>query len=225
MRLIAYPVSGEPPRVRAAGTRRGWMDATPARFAYLCLPLVAANTHGWEILCDGNHTLHWDGTDALDAVTVVSSGGRVVIPCSHFGSGIVTFSTGLLFRSPECINLFISGPINSPKDGIQPLAGIVETDWAPFTFTMNWKFTRTGEVEFRDGEPICHFFPVPRGYVGSVEPEFALLKDADKENYEGWRTSRNELLEAGCPHRQKVYAKGVHETRTHIKEFEDKRGA
>lgn len=220
MRLIAYPVSGEPPRVRPAGTRRAWMDATPGRFAYLCLPLVAANTHGWEILCDGNHTIHWDGNDGLGAVTIVSAGGRLVTPTSHFGSGIVTFHTGLLFRTEKKCNLYVTGPINQPKDGIVPLTGIVETDWAPFTFTMNWKFTRMGgEVEFRDGEPICHFFPIPRGFVGNVAPEFARLADADKRDYEEWRNSRKELLDAGSPHRQKVYAKGVRETRTHAKDF------
>ena len=36
----------------------------------------------------------------------------------------------------------VTGPFNQPKDAIQPLTAIVETDWAPFTFTMNWKFTR-----------------------------------------------------------------------------------
>lgn len=226
MRLIAYPVSGEPPRVRPAGTRRGWMDATPGKFAYHCLPLVLANTHGWEILCDGNHTLHWDGTDGLGAVTIVSSGGRLVTPCSHFGSGIVTFSTGLLFRTEKKTNLYVTGPVNTPKDGIQPLSGIVETDWAPFTFTMNWMMTRPGgEVEFRDGEPICHFFPLPRGYVEKVEPEFVTIDGMDKENYQAWHKSRRLLLDAGSPHRQKFYAKGAEETRARAREFEDHRGA
>jgi hypothetical protein len=224
MRLIAYPVSGEPPRVVPAGTRRGWMDLTPGKFAYHCLPLVVANSHGWEILCDGNHTVHWDGTNGLEAVTVVSSGGRLVTPCSHFGSGIVTFHTGVLFRTEKRCNLFVTGPINRPKDGIQALSGIVETDWAPFTFTMNWMFTRAGaEVEFRDGDPICHIFPIPRGFVEKVEPEFVPLSGMDKEQYEEWHKSRDELLKSHSGQRQKVYAKGVNETRVHARDF--KRGA
>ena len=46
------------------------------------------------------------------------------------------------------------------KDGIHPLDGIIETDWAVATFTMNWKFTCVGvPVTFKKGEPIAMFFP------------------------------------------------------------------
>lgn len=225
MRLIAYPVSGEPPRIRPAGTRRAWMDATPGKFAYMCLPLVAANTHGWELLCDGHHVIHWDGNDGLGAVQVTSTGGRLVIPTSHFGSGIVTFHTGLLFRTDQSVNLWVTGPINQPKDGIAPLSGLVETDWAPFTFTMNWQMTRMGSVEFRDGEPICHIFPVPSGLIESIEPAITTPDQSEQERFDEWRKSRNELLEAECPYRQKVYAKEVRQTRCHPKPFEDRRGS
>lgn len=226
MRLIAYPVSGEPPRVRPAGPRRAWMDATPGRFAYHCLPLVAANTHGWELLCDGNHTIHWDGGQGINNTVITSSGGRLVTPCSHFGSGIVTFHTGLLFRTDEAVNLYVQGPINAPKDGIAPLTGIVETDWAPFTFTMNWKCTREGAtVEFHDGEPICHFFPVQRGIIGTVDPAFVTPEGADIEAFKVWSKARDAFNAGGCPHRQKDYVKGARELKALPKEFEDERGA
>ena len=38
----------------------------------------------------------------------------------------------------------VQGPINRPKDGIAALPGIIETDWSPYSFTMNWMFTRPG---------------------------------------------------------------------------------
>jgi hypothetical protein len=225
MRLTAHPVSGDPPRVRPASTRRQWMDDTPGKFAYFCLPLTLANTHGWEILCDGNHTIYWDGNDGISATQITSTGGRLVNPTSHFGSGIVTFHTGLLFRTDEAVNLWVTGPINSPKDGIAPLTGLVETDWAPFTFTMNWKMTRVGSVEFRDGEPICHIFPVMRGLIEDVEPTFTTPDQNDAERFETWRKSREDHNSSGCPHRQKVYAKEVNQTRCNPKPFEDRRGA
>src|SRR5579875_3362424 len=67
---------------------------------------------------------------------------------AHFTEGVLTFHTGYLFRTSQGWDMSAGGPPNLPKDGIQPLTGIVETDWLPFPFTMNWKFTRPGRVRF-----------------------------------------------------------------------------
>lgn len=61
---------------------------------------------------------------------------------SVFGSGIMTWGVPYLFRTPPGWNLLARGPANWPKDAVAPLDGLVETDWAVATFTMNWKFTR-----------------------------------------------------------------------------------
>ncbi|NDG04180.1 MAG: hypothetical protein EB121_02330 [Alphaproteobacteria bacterium] len=46
------------------------------------------------------------------------------------------------------------GAPNSAKHGIAPLDGLIETDWLPFGFTMNWRFTAPGQVTFErdDGQ-------------------------------------------------------------------------
>ena len=46
---------------------------------------------------------------------------------SHFGEAVLTFSLPYLFRTPRGVNLWVKGPSNWIKDGIQPLEGIVET--------------------------------------------------------------------------------------------------
>ena len=68
---------------------------------------------------------------------------------------MLTFHPGYLFRTPPGWSMWAMGPPNHIKDGIQPLAGLVETDWLPFPFTMNWIFTRPGTVRFEKGEPFC----------------------------------------------------------------------
>ena len=30
--------------------KRSWMDNTPGKFAYHCVPLNVANTHGWSVI-------------------------------------------------------------------------------------------------------------------------------------------------------------------------------
>src|SRR5262249_11032524 len=102
---------------------------------------------------------------------------------SHFGQGVLTFSVPYVFRTPPGYNLWVKGPANYFKDGIHPLGGIVETDWAHATFTMNWRFTRPNHVvRFEAGEPICQIVPVPRGLVEQFQPEIRAIAD-DPELY------------------------------------------
>ena len=51
-----------------------------------------------------------------------------------------------------------------------PLEGIIETDWLPMTFTMNWMFTSPGTVTFKAGEPFCFIMQVKIGNVEAGTP-------------------------------------------------------
>src|SRR5213596_529820 len=171
MRLIAYrvfePTAIDPaPLLRPASPRRRWMEETTDRFAYRCLPLSIANQHGWELLCPWSFEALWTGGHSEKSVQVVRLSGEGPLPDSHFGEGILTFLPCYLFRTEEPYDLYVTGPVNIRKDGIVPLSAIVETDWLPFTFTMNWAFTRVGvPVRFEEGEPFCHIFPIASGLV------------------------------------------------------------
>jgi hypothetical protein len=120
---------------------------------------------------------HWDGSPDADAVTVQATTSEgTVLGASHFGSGILTFHVNALFRTEPGYDLLVTGPFNQPKDAIQPMTGIVETDWSPFTFTMNWKFTRKfSPVSFERDEAFCMIFPLQRGAIEQVEPEIRPL--------------------------------------------------
>src|SRR5690606_32375126 len=94
------------------------------------------------------------------------------------------------------IDLFVTGPLNRPKDGIAPLSGIVETDWSPYTFTMNWKFTRPNQrVHFEMDEPFCHIFPIGRGSLETVTPTIRKLSELPvrDQEFKTWSESRNEF--------------------------------
>ena len=198
MRLVCYPTSGAPPRIRPAPATRDWMDASPEAFAYRCLPLNIANAHGWEILSPCSFSAVWTGGIDRDAVQVFTVAPEHARPLSHFGSGILTFHVNALFRTEPGINLFVAGPVNRIKDGIAALSAIVETDWAPYTFTMNWRFTRPDMiVHFEEGEPFCFFFPLGRDMVEQAEPEIRAL-DSDPDTareYRAWVERRNSFNE------------------------------
>ncbi len=172
------------------------MDATDQRYAYRCLPLNIANAHGWEILCPAGFSAMWRGEPHLDSITVIPDPGTEPPALSHFGYGVLTFHVPAILRTEPGFDLMVQGPINRPKDGVSPLSGVVETDWAPFTFTMNWAFTRpNASVRFEKGEPFCHIFPIRRNELESFEPEVRQLSDNPelKAQYDAWTASRTQF--------------------------------
>lgn len=202
MKLICYSTDGTHPLLRPAPRFRDWMDATPDRYAYRCLPLNIANACGWQVLLASGFTAVWDGSAATDAITITPDDNRrgpsVHLPISHFGSGILTFHLQALFRTEPGVQLFVTGPLNEAKDGISPLSGIIETDWAPYSFTMNWRFTRPScPVHFAAGEPYCQFFPLGLAGLEAIEPEFKAL-ESDPElaaAHQAWAESRRHFLQ------------------------------
>ncbi len=217
--LIGFVIGEANPEIRRAPLDRAWMDATADRFAYRCLPLTIANAHGWEILCPSAVTAIWDG-DASQAGIRITSDDEKCPAISHFGNGILTFSVPILFRTSPEIDLLVQGPVNIPKDGIAPLSGIVETDWSPFTFTMNWKFTRAWHrISFARGEPFCCIMPLKRGLLEQIEPQLKRIDDDPelKREYDAWNDSRKQFnrdlkiagTEAQARRWQKNYHRGV----------------
>jgi len=192
-KLIGYLTAQERIDIRPAPLERDWMNATHERHAYRCLPLNIANTYGWEILCDIGFTATWNGGNGLDAISIQFDSAATSLAGSHFGHGILTFQVPCLFQTDPGFDLMVQGPINRPKDAIAPLSGLVETDWSPYTFTMNWLFTRQGvAVRFEKGEPFCHIFPLRRCDVESFEPELRPLTDNPrlKIQHDAWSASR-----------------------------------
>jgi len=243
---------------------RAWMDASHQRAPYRCLPLVIANQAGWWMTSPATFTAYWDGglgkenlqlnfapppatTNLFDLFAPITVSADIPSPLvqgdarisSHFGNGIVTFSIPYLFRTPRGINLWVKGPTNCIKDGVQPLEGVVETDWLPATFTMNWKLTRPNNtVRFERGEPICMIVPIPRGLAEQLQPLYVPL-DANPQlsrEYREWERSRDAfnkelgLLKPETVQRgwQRDYMKGrtvsgqqahEHQTRLQLREF------
>ena len=239
--FIAYQIheANSAMQLQTAPIERQWMDESPQRFAYRCLPLNIANQNGWVVTAGSGFRAFWYGGAHPTDIEVQFDGPPDPFVSSHFGHGVLTFSLPWLFRTPPGVNLWVKGPSYSPKDGIQALEGVIETDWAVSTFTMNWKFTRSNEwVRFEAGEPICHLLPVPRGFTEGFAPRVELLSATPDLHaaYKAWEASRSGFL-TGLKEQdpaavkqgwQKDYFKGEtgegtfdgHQTRLRIREFE-----
>ncbi|MEB4212323.1 DUF6065 family protein [Mycobacterium sp. 94-17] len=189
-----------------AAPGREWMGS----HANHCLPMLIANQSGWTIINNAWFRVRWNGGDdnyglnfefrdqqIADVYTQALTTGSGVIPGqpafpkSTFGQGVLTWTLPFLFRTPPGYNLLVRGPANHPKHGITPLEGVVETDWTPAPFTMNWKITKPNKwVTFEQGEPICMVVPQRRGELEQFRPRIRPLAEADpdlRRQFENWR--------------------------------------
>jgi hypothetical protein len=194
--LTCFKIWPSPPELVPARAERAWMDQTRERYAYRCIPLALANASGWEISLPYAFEAAWYGGDELNTVQFRCADPRIKSHVtSHFGHGVITFHTGWLFRTSPGWAVWARGAPNTVKEGIAPLDGLVESDWLPFPFTMNWKFTRPGVVRFEAGEPFCFITLTPLGLLDDVQPKLASLDDDPKLKaaYEQWSASRADL--------------------------------
>ena len=242
--IDAYSLHDWAPEIVPARRERDWMDGFDDRFPYRCLPLTMANSTGWEILCPAPIEVTWNGgprNEDMIVKVLADWPPAETIGGGHFTKGVMTFHTGYMFRTPPGWGVWVGGPPNWPKDRIYPLQGLIETDWLPFPFTMNWIFTRPGRVRFEKGEPFAFITLTEHGKVAGAKPRRLKLSETPdlKDEYEAWARSRadfNRRLEAQEPEAvkeawQRHYMKGVkpsgekiesHVTKRRLTPFSDK---
>jgi len=192
--LTCYRVGDAAMDIIPGRSARDWMDETNQRFAYRCIPLSIANASGWEIVLPFSFSAVWNGGPRPDDITIVQHGASDLV-CSHFGHGILTFHTGWLFRTSPGWALWCRGAPNHLYDGIVPLEGVVETDWLPFPFTMNWRFTTPGAVRFETGEAVCFVTLLPHGALDAVSPRIRMIADEPtlQAEHDSWSRSRTDF--------------------------------
>lgn len=214
------------------------MDNSRDRFANRCLPLLLANQSGWVLLNPSPFVAVWDGSDSPSGTAIfVREGQLPALATSHFGAGVITWSLPYVFRTSPGWNLLVRGPANWPKDGACALEGIVETDWAVASFTMNWKLTRPGQpVAFAAEEPFAMIVPQRRGDLERIHPHlrpFVATSDF-AHDHQSWAAGRAQFLaqlpwlDASDLAWQRHYFQGTspsgasareHQTKLRIREF------
>jgi hypothetical protein len=153
-------------KVEPMPTKRDWMDQIYGKWGYKCIPLNVANQSGWQVLSPIEFCANWNGgLDIGDVEVHYHEEYEMSFAGGNFGYGILTIMPDFMIKTPKGISTHIKGVPNYPLDCLYPLEGVVETDWLPFTFTFNYKFTRPGEAIFRKGDPLFSFFPVKRKYL------------------------------------------------------------
>jgi hypothetical protein len=196
--ITAYKVyESTPITIRPARRERDWMEEAHGKYPYRCLPLSMANQHGWEFVLSKKVEVIWNGGNDPGDVRVVSDVGNHAL--GLFGYGIVTFHTGHIIRTEPNYNIYISGPPNHVKPGVQALAGIYETDWAPYSFTMNWKITEPNKIiRFEEGEAFCFFYPIQNTLIEEFNINVEPIENNKeiKDQYMQFSASRDDFIKA-----------------------------
>ncbi len=179
--------------------QRDWMAQTQDRHAYRCLPMTVANCSGWEFLSPCAFEASWDGGDPMTAITVRALDDYPhleTIVSSHFGRGVLSVRPGYVFVTDPGWGTIVRGVPNFLKDGIHPLEGLVETDWLPFSFTMNWHFTRPCTVRFDKGDPLGFVVPTQHRVLDDIQPEIHDIREdpALFKRYTDWREKRDDFI-------------------------------
>lgn len=245
--LDAFMIHESAPPFLPARASRDWMDDFTDRQPYRCLPLSMANSTGWELTCPFTIDIEWNGGPNNEDILITAPDPAAHIPSfvqAHFREGIVTFHTGYIFRTQPGWAVTCGGPPNWPKDGIYALSGLVETDWLPFPFTMNWQMTRPGTVRFEKGEPFCFITLSEHRRLEDITPKIKSLSqdEALTTDYKAWNESRSDFIlrlnakESGAVSEgwQRHYMKGEnagisgnpseHNTKRRLKTPKDMRG-
>ena len=184
------------PKVYQSGSKRDWMDASSTKHPYTCIPIVRANSHGWEMRLPHDITVEWDGSESPDCIKILQGHYDPVtmLPLvdSLVGHGVLTFYTWYLVKTPEPYNLYVTGAPNHFVKGAAPLTGVVETHWSPYTFTMNWKIRyKNRPVTFKAGTPFVYFFPVNSVVLEEFQPVYKSMDEhPHAAEYQEWSDGR-----------------------------------
>ncbi len=182
-------------KVVPAPLERTWVDRSRLMLPYRSLPRSLASQYGWVILNPSEFTARWDGSSSCYSTRLE---GAPEFVNNNFGGSIITFHFDFFFRTSPGWHIWFRGLPNFWIDGAGPLEGIVETDWLPYTATMNWSLTRVGHpVVFEKNSPICFITPVQKGKIEQfqVQREELNSNPVPSGQFDKYKKSRSAFLE------------------------------
>lgn len=197
MKVDIWRIDDNPLRIEPASRTRPWMDETPNKYAYRCLPMTIANSTGWDLFATDDFVVSWNGSAHQDDLQInFASNNTHPFITSSFGSGIITVHTGVLFRTDREWDMMVMGSPNHIVEWATPLAGIVETWWNDFTFTMNWKLHQAGSFTWDKNIPLCRVLPIPHDYDNiEISMNAIELNPVQHDRYKEWERSRCEIID------------------------------
>lgn len=215
-------INSEYPKIEPAEIKRDWMDKTYNKLAYLCSPLVAANSNGWEIKLPQDVVVKWNGIsegvegERQENVEIVSGQfyNNIKIATPETGAGSITFVFNLIAETDQDHYLIVSGPPNYMFKDAQPLTGLLRSDlFMEHHLQITWKMnTPNKEIIFPKGMPICFITIHKKNIVEQTEVEIRKVSKALSDRVERYGKMRSDHFEKnGSYDYPNFYKKGIDE--------------
>jgi glycosyltransferase involved in cell wall biosynthesis len=165
LKIKATPLYNRAAEILPSPGDRAWVRESGLEGAGLALESV--NDKGWDLVCPCAFEATWNGGPSAEDIEIRLEGpqddGPAFVQSQH-GNGRLTFHPGHQFQVEGEHLLWMRGPVNRPKDGLQPLESIVDTSLLPRVLAVQWQFTRPNRpIRFEKGEPYATLLPYPRG--------------------------------------------------------------
>lgn len=191
----------------ASRKKREWFNP----HFYYCLPLNVGNRYGFIVKAERDFTAFWDGSPDPRGVKLkwADTDRSLQILDGHFGEGIITVQNPWHYRTAPGVNLMTITPPNFPQHGIMHMTGVIETDNLRRDFTFNMKITKPNiYIEFKKGDPIGAFIPVPRYYADNFAIKYADEMYSPEELEEEWAQGAEFARQRQNEDQQKTHAAG-----------------
>jgi len=152
------------------------MDKTYNKIAYLCTPMINANSHGWVIELPQDVVVKWNGiSEGLDGESVnnieIVSGenynGFQLATKDSPGAGAISFLLNVFVKTSKKHYLVVTGQPNFMFQDASPITTLIRSDFYDYQeLTTAWKINaKDKEVVFPKGMPIAFIYIYPKNLI------------------------------------------------------------
>jgi len=155
-----YEMPGNSAILSPLSAKREWATDLPYPHAYKCFPITLANQFGWGISFPDDIMFRWNGNyNPFDNNIEVFSGHKWL--SFNRGWGIVSFNTGLVFKTDENLTMLGYPVPNQFIDGFQVFTSLISTSFFQKPYQLAGQITRAKEmITIKAGTPVGAIMPV-----------------------------------------------------------------
>lgn len=172
--------------VKELSVARSWMDQTKDSHAYRCLPLSTVNNLGWGVYYNEDISFIWNGNENNPTkfdIEIISGNKYVYLDRNN---KMVTFMTGLMFRTPENYSLLVQPVPNQFIDGVEALSAILSTSFLKGDLHPSLRVNKANQViTIPAGTPIVSVIPINLNEINNSVLNVksgSLLEENEKNN-------------------------------------------
>jgi hypothetical protein len=172
--------------------KRLWMDETPNKHAYQCMPLSLANSLGWGISFPEDISFIWDGIcdTTADHVKVIS-GNKYCF--TSRGNATISFNTYLTVVTEESVTTLVMPVPNEFNENSQCFTNLISTSFFKSSIPIAWRITKPNvEIIIPAGTPVATIVPISLGALQEFEVKiqnkpYPINKEQVKEDFEFYK--------------------------------------